>query len=240
MKNLITIIVYSDVNEKHSSTLYDGVELIYSEQNESEKDFLSRAIKGANGKYAVLLNQKFKLADVNSLLNILDKNSPDMVVFVGGTAIKTSIIKGIVKDCKDLFSCFILSVLSCKTVLKSVYLPLTFEKSEAIFNEDSYSGLLLASEEFVKAKAKLSKDVYSHALNSLCARLVTFYLTAMIAIREGKMDKETLISFDSRLKAEIVLYLALEKNFTAGKLSKLRKKDFKISRFTVKKFKKLL
>lgn len=163
-----------------------------------------------------------------------------MVVFVGGTAIKTSIIKGVVKDCKDLFSCFILSVLSCKTVLKSVYLPLTFEKSETLFNEDSYSGLLLASEEFVKAKAKLSKDVYSHALNSLCARLVTFYLTAMIAIREGKMDKETLISFDSRLKAEIVLYLALEKNFTAGKLSKLRKKDFKISRFTAKKFKKLL
>lgn len=240
MKNLLTIVVGCDTDVKHASTLYEGVELIYPEENESEKDFVSRAIKNAKGKYAILLNQKFKFADVNSLLNILDKNSPDMVVFAGGTALKTSVVKGVTKDCKDIFSCFILSVLSCKTILKSVYMPLVFEKSETNFSEDNYSGLLASAEAFVSEKAKVSKDIYSHAMNALCMRLVSFYLFAIIAIHEGKMDSDKLISFDSRLRAEIVLYLTLEKNFTAAKLTKLRKKDFKISRFTVKKFKKVL
>ena len=240
MKTLLTIIVGCDTGEKHASTLYDGVELLYPDENEGEKNFVTRAIKNANGKYAVLLNQKFKFADVSSLLNILDKNSPDMVVFAGGTAIKTSIIKAVIKDCKDVFSCFILSVLSCKTILKSTYMPLTFEKCGTNFTEENYSGLLTSAEAFVTEKAKVSKDIYSHAMNALCVRLVSYYLFAIIAIHEGKMDSEKLISFDSRLKAEIVLYLTLEKNFTAAKLSKLRKKGFKVSRFTVKKFKKLL
>ena len=239
MKNLLTLIIACDTAEKHASSLYENIELIYQE-NESEKDFLIRAIKGAKGKYSVLLNQEFRFADVNSLLNILDKNSPDMVVFAGGTAIKTSVIKTASKDCKDIFSCFILSVLSCKTVLKSVYMPFTFFKSKVTFNNDNYSGLLIAAEAFSEAKAKLSKDVYSHAMNALCARLVAFYLSSMVAIKEGSMNSEELISFDGKLKAEIVLYLTLEKNFTAAKLSKLRKKGFKISGLTAKKFKKLL
>ena len=240
MKKLLTVIVGCDTAEKHASTLYDGIELIYPEQNESEKDFLSRAVKCANGKYAVLLNQEFKFADINSLMNILDKNSPDMVVFAGGTALKTSVIKTVVKDCRDVFSCFILSVLCCKTVLKSTYMPFYFIKSEVNFTEDNYLGLLASAEAFGSAKAKLSKDIYSHALNALCARLVSFYLYAMVAINEGSMDSEKLTSFDGRLKAEIVLYLTLEKNFTGAKLSKLRKKNFKISRLTAKKFRKLL
>ena len=240
MKKLLTIVVGYATDEKHASTLYDGVELIYPESGESEKDLVSRAAKNSNGKYTVLLNQKFRFADVNSLLNILDKNSPDMVVFAGGTALKSSIVRTVVKDCRDVFSCFILSVLSCKTVLKSTYLPFMLSKSEFSFTEDSYSGILMAAEEFSAAKAKLSKDIYSHAMNALCSRLVSFYLAAMVAIHEGNMDSEKLISFDSRLKAEIVLYLALDKNFTAAKLSKLRKKGFRISRFTAKKFKKLL
>ena len=62
----------------------------------------------------------------------------------------------------------------------------------------------------------------------------------MVAIKEGRLESEKLISFDNRLKGEIVLFLALEKNFKAANLTKLRKKGFKISRFTAKKFKKLL
>ncbi len=62
----------------------------------------------------------------------------------------------------------------------------------------------------------------------------------MLAIKCGEVDGEELVKFDGRLKSEIVLYLALEKNFTAAKLSKLRKKNFKISYFTAKKFKKIL
>ena len=240
MKTLLSIVVSYDTGAKHASTLYDGIELIYPEENEPEKDFVARAIKNAKGKYAVLLEKKFMLADVNSLLNILDKNSPDMVIFSDGTAIKTSIMKTVVKDCVDMFSCFILSVLNCKTVLKSTYTPFSFDKSEVKFTENNYEGLLIAARAFVAVKAKLSKDIYSHTLNALCARLVIFYLAAMIAIKEGRWDVENLIEFDGKLKGEIVLYLALEKNFKAAKLTKLRKKGFKISKFTSKKFKKIL
>ena len=240
MKTLLSIIVGYTTDEQHASTLYDGIELIYPEKNESEKEFISRAIKNAKGKYAILVQQKFKLADVNSLLNILDKNSPDMVIFAGGTALKVSVIKNVIKDCKDVFSCFILSVLSCKTLLKSIYMPLMFVKGEVNFTEENYNGLLAASKAFGEAKASLSKDIYSHVMNSLCARLVPFYLYAIVAIHEGSMDKEKLISFDNKLKTEIVLYLTIEKNFTYAKLSKLRKKEFKISWLTAKKFKKIL
>lgn len=240
MKTLLSIVVSNDTGLKHASTLYEGIELIYPEENEAEKDFIARAIKNAKGKYTVLLEHKFMLADVNSLLNILDKNSPDMVMFSGGTAVKTSVMKSVVKDCVDAFSCFILSVLECKTVLKSTYTPFSFDKSEVKFTENNYSGLLIAAQAFVAVKAKLSKDIYSHTMNALCARLVIFYLAAMIAIKEGRWDVENLISFDGRLKGEIVLYLALEKNFKAARLTKLRKKRFKISKFTAKKFKKIL
>lgn len=240
MKNLLSIVVSCATGEKHASTLYDGIELIYPEENEKEKDFILRAIKNAGGKYAVLLEKKFMFADVNSLLNILDKNSPDMVCFTGGTAIKTSIVKGVVKDSADLFSLVVLSVLSCKTVLKSTYMPFSFERREVNFTEANYTGIITAATAFGAAKAKLSKDVYSYVLNALCARLISYYLFAMVSIKEGSMDNETLVAFDNRLKSEIVLYLALEKNFTAAKLNKLRKKNFKISRFTANKFRKIL
>lgn len=240
MKNLLSIVVYCNAGEKHASTLYDGIELIYPEENETEKDFAQRAAKIAKGKYAVILEHKFRFADVSSLLNILDKNSTDMVSFNGGTAIKTSVVKDAAKGCADMFSLYVLSVIGCKTVLKSVYMPFMIDKCELNFTEANYSGILVAAEAFGAAKAKLSKDIYSHALNTLCAKLISFYLYAMIAIKEGAMECEKLTSLDGRLKSEIVLYLALEKNFTAGKLSKLRKKNFKISRFTAKKFRKIL
>ncbi len=240
MKNLLSIVVSCNIGEKHVSTLYDGIELIHSEENETEKEFISRAIKNANGKYTVLLEKKFMFGNINSLLNILDKNSTDMVYFMGGTAIKTSVIRNCVKDCADIFSCFILSVLNCKTILKSDYAPFAFTSTEFAFSDANFSGIMISAEAFGETKAKLSKDIYSHTLNALCARLIQYYLYAMIAISEDKMERDSLVAFDSRLKSEIVLYLALEKNFTYAKLEKLRKKRFKISRFTAKKFKKAL
>ena len=240
MKQLLTIIVGCDTAEKHASTLYDGIELIYPEENESEKDLILRATKLSKGKYTILINETFRLADISSLLNMLDKNSPDMLVFAGGTAIKSSIVKAVAKDCQDVFSCFILSVLDSKSVLKSTYIPFIFDKNKVNFSEANYAGLLTSAERFVALKAKLSKDVYSHALSALCARLIIFYASAMLDIRDGKMDSEVLASFDGKLKAEIVLYLAFEKNFTAANLTKLRKKGFKISWLTAKKFKKML
>lgn len=240
MKNLLTIVVSCETGEKHASTLYDGIELIYPDDGEKESDFVLREVKNANGKYTVLLEKKFRFADVNSLLNILDKNSPDMVCFTGGTAIKTSIVKGVVKDSADLFSCFALSVLSCKTLLKSTYMPFSFEKLEINFTEANYSGIIAAATAFSATKAKLSKDIYSYILNALCARLTYYYLFAMVSIKEGAMESDTLVAFDNRLKSEIVLFLALEKNFTHAKLAKLRKKSFKISYFTARKFRKIL
>lgn len=240
MKNLLTIVVNGNARGNQAASLYDGIEFIYPEKNETEKDFILRAAKNATGKYSILLDQKFRFADVSSLLNILDKNAYDTVSFNGGTAIKTSIVKSAVKDCVDLFSCFILSILSCKTLLKSLYIPFIFESGEIAFTEENYNGILMSAEAFGAMKSKLSKDLYSQTLNALCTRLTSFYLYAMISIKAGSWDGEKLISFDGKLKSEIVLYLALEKNFTAGRLSKLRKKNFKISRLTVNKFKKIL
>ena len=173
MKNILTILVKCDSETSHPSSLYDGIDIIYSEK-ESEKDFVLRAIKNATGKYAVLLEQKFKFANINSLLNVLDKNSPDMVIFDGGTAIKTPIIKGIVKNCEDVFSCVVMSTLSCKTVLKSDYVPFSFDNCETVFTEENYDGLLAAAREFIDVKAKLSKEIYAFAMNALCSRLITF------------------------------------------------------------------
>lgn len=240
MKNLLSIVVNCDAGEKHSSTLYDGIELIYPDENESEKDFVLRALKCAKGKYAFLTEKKFMFADLNSLLNVLDKSSHDMVCFTGGTAIKTAVVEKAAKECADLFSCFVLSVLSCKTMLKSMYSPFTFIKRDVAFDDENYSGILISAEAFGAEKAKLSKDVYSYALTALCTRLVSYYLYATVAIKDGKMERDTLIAIDGKLKSEIVLYLALEKNFSAAKLSKLRKKNFKVSRFTANKFRKIL
>lgn len=240
MKNLLTIVVSCDVGAKHSATLYDGIELIYPEENESEKDFIGRAVKSAKGKYCFLCDRKFTFADVNSLLNILDKNPSDMVSFIGGTAVKTSVVKGAYKDCEDLFSCFILSLLGCKTLMKSVYMPFSLERREVKFTEENYNGILASAAAFGASKAKLTKDIYSHVLDAMCVRLISYYVYAMVAIKDGDMDAEKLIAFDSRLKTEIVLYLALEKNFTAGNLNKLRKKGFKISVFKANKFRKIL
>lgn len=240
MKILLTIVVNGDIGTKNAPPLYDGIEIIYPDENESEKDFIVRAIKNAKGKYAVLADRKFMLADLNSLLNILDKNSADMVSFTGGVAIKLSLVKNAVKDCTDLFSCLILSVLGCKTVLKSLYTPFVFSKYQPVFSEANNAGIFLSAEAFSSAKASLTKEFYSYCLNTLCNRLITYYLYTMLEIKSGEVDSEELVKFDGRLKSEIVLYLALEKNFTAAKLSKLRKRNFKISYFTAKKFKKIL
>ena len=54
------------------------------------------------------------------------------------------------------------------------------------------------------------------------------------------MNVDGLAELDGTLKAEIVLYLALEKKFTASKLHKLREKGYRISFLTERKFRKLL
>ena len=238
MKTLLTIVVCNEAGKEKALTLYDGIELIYPEENETEKDFLTRAFKTANGKYSLVCVNKFRFADVQSLLNILDKNAADMVNFMGGSVLKTSTLKNVVKDCPDAFSACVLAIMESKAMLKTVYTPFIFEKGAVTFNDDNTEGMLLAASEFKKVKAKLSKEIYSYVFDLVCARLVDFYLYAMLAIKDGKFEAEKLVSFDNKLKAEIVLYLALDKRFTYGNLQKLRNKEFKISYFTAKKFRK--
>ena len=110
MKILLTVVVCGNGADGRSAPLYDGIELIYPDGGEGVKDFLARALKTAKGKYTVVLDTKFLFADVQPLLNIIDKNTADMVCFNGGIALKTAVLKNVVKDCADSFSCRILGV----------------------------------------------------------------------------------------------------------------------------------
>lgn len=236
MKTLLTIVA---CNESGPCEGADGVEFLYPEQGEKQKDFLLRAAKSAKGKYVVLC-ESARIAETAQLLSIIDKNASDLLCFTGGAAIKTSVFKSGVKDCTDLFSCRVLSVLGCRSILKTTYTPLYIKKSANTFTSDNIDGLLCSAETFGKCKAKIEKEIYSYASNMICDRLVKFYMYAMLAIKEGNMSLNELTAVDSKLKAEIVLYLALEKRFTAGKLHKLRDKNFKLSPLKTMKFKKLL
>lgn len=238
MKILLSLAVCKP--DKRTESLYDGIELLYPEENESEKDFLVRAVKAAKGKYTVICDRNFSFADVQPLLNIIDKNAADMVCFTNGAAIKTSLFKTVAKDCTDAFSCRVLGVLACKNLLKTIYNPFRFDKVNGKFRDENITGLLRSAETFGKVKAKLTKEIYSYASTLLCDRLVIFYMYAMIAIKEGDFEAEKLIEFDNKLKAEIVLYLNLEQKFTAAKLNVLRGRGFKISGFKANKFRKIL
>lgn len=237
MKTLLTIVVCCG-SEKAADV--DGVEFIYPEQDEKQKDFLTRAAKIAKGKYTVICESQAETFETGQLLSIIDKNPKDLICFEQGCAIKTSVIKSCVKDCKDAFSCKVLSILECKSILKTVYTPLTFGKTDNAFDGESINGLICCAEMFGKCKSKIEKEIYSYVSSMICDRLVPFYMYAMLAIKEGTMKPDELAELDGKLKAEIVLYLALEKKFTAAKLHKLREKGYKISYFTAKKFKKLL
>lgn len=238
MKNLLTIVAYAA--KPDSDAEYEGIDFIYPEEGESEKNFLTRAIKGAKGKYTFVSSVGVRLADIKSILNVLDKNNADIVNFAGGAILKTSDFKSVVKDCPDAFSLLVLAALECKTTFKTLYAPFTFERARTTFTDDNTDGMLLAASEFKKAKAKLQKEIYSYVFDLLCLRIIDFYLYAMLEIRAGRLESEKLIEFDNKLKAEIVMYLAVEKRFTFANLDKLRSKGFKISYFTAKKFEKRL
>ena len=219
---------------------YEGIELIYPVENEEMRAFLSRAVKNAKGKYTLVSVNKFNYADVQSVLNILDKNTADLVNFMGGTILKTSDLKSVVKDCPDAFSLCVLAAMQGKTTLKTVYIPFTFSKSAVTFNDENIEGMLLAATEFAKVKAKLTKEIYSFVFDLLCQRIIEYYLFALLEIRDKKIEAKKLIEFDNKLKAEIVLYLAVDKRFTYASLQKIRDNGFKISFFTAKKFRKQL
>ncbi len=140
MKILLTVVVSADVARSNSDTLYEGIELIYPEEGESGKEYLSRAVKAAKGKFTVIADRKFLFADVQSLLNIIDKNTADVVSFLGNIAVRTAVLKGI-KEFTDDFSLTLLGILGSKTVLKTVYNPFNFEHKAHAFTEENTTAL---------------------------------------------------------------------------------------------------
>ncbi len=232
MKKLLTIVVYGQSDGGRSDTLYSGIELIYADGG------LQNAVKQAKGKYLIIENRTFLFKDVKPFLDALETTSQDIVRFNGGNAYKSSLFKG-VADKDDCFAFCALAAMNAKTTAYFEYAPFVFSASRSDYEKEE-RGLLLLCNEFKRVKAKLSKEVYSFVFDLICERLLLFYTCALIAIREKRLAADKLSEFDKNLKEEIVLYLALDKRFTGGKLVKIRNKGFKISGFACRRYKKML
>ncbi|MDE5728695.1 MAG: hypothetical protein K2I20_00780 [Clostridia bacterium] len=59
-------------------------------------------------------------------------------------------------------------------------------------------------------------------------------------IHKNEISADELKELDLKLKQNIVLYIAMQKRFTAANLQKLREKNFKINFLTFNKLKKSL
>lgn len=237
MKKVLTIAVFADGMQK-KQPMFDRLELIFHNKGEKGTDFLSRCSKNAKGKYIILAERLFTFGDVHNFCDALESANQDAVLFDGGAAFKLSVLKGVdFKTCGDAFCAKELTLLNCKTVLKTRLTPLIF-KGE--LPQTECEALKTVCSEFQKVKGKLNKDVYANAFDTIVDRLVHFYIRSILAVREGTLEPEKLIEFDKKLKSMIVLYLALEQKFPVSNLQKFRDKEFKISGLTARKLKKYL
>ena len=232
MKKLLTIVVYGQSDDGKNDTIYDQIELIYADGG------LQSAVKQAKGKYVLIENRTFLFNDVQPFLNALDTATQDVIRFNGANAYKSTLFKG-VADNGDCFAFCTSAAFNAKTVGYFEYAPFTFSAADWNYEKEE-TGLLQVCREFKRVKAKLSKEVYAFSFDLICDRLQLFYTHALLVIRAKTILAEQLSEFDKNLKDEIVLYLALDKRFDGGKLSKIRKKGFKISYFTARRYKKLL
>lgn len=239
MKKLLTIACFaaSDVIKSFNG----GVELFYTDINENRDDFFVRAVKQAKGKYIVFIDREILSADLLPLLQIVETSRADIIAFRDGAAIKVNVLKGVdPKLIYDSFCCNLYAAFNSKSIFVSDCRPFKFAYYENAYDDKTAVCILNGITTFKKVKAKLPRAVYTYSFEILCSQLISFYVSNIIAIKEGKISADKLIDFDKKLKSEIVLYLALEKRFTAAKLNKLRAKNFKISGWTAKKFRKFL
>ncbi len=235
MKRLLSIIAFAGT----TCDVPDNAEIIKPDKNATFGDFVKAALKRAAGKYVLLADCNFALSDMGSFLCEIKSCDADVIAFDGGICFKPALIKGI-KRTENLSAIEIFAVISAKSVYKTQIKPLTFFKSSVEYSESLHNALKEAVEEFTREKAKLAREVYNFAFEMLIKRLTEFYMVAMLKMRKDAAAGESLCEFDKALKANVVLYLALEKRFPYGGLSKLREKNFKISFFTARKFKKYL
>lgn len=239
MKKVVSIIVCK--NTQCVPTEPDGAEILYTEENRGFSEIVQNGVKQAKGKYLILCGQGFEFSDIDGLLNVAGASNADIIAFDGATAFKTQLFKSFLPD-GDKATAEILAILSAKSIEKSNLKPFVFEKTtdNLHYSEKTAQELSLALKEFKKCKSKLPKEVYTYAVDVICAKLNTFYAGAMLAVRNKQLTVEALREFDALLKDNVVLYLAMDKRFTPANLGKLRKKNFEISFITAKKFEKFL
>ncbi|MDE6001308.1 MAG: hypothetical protein K2G96_03185 [Clostridia bacterium] len=236
MKKLLTVVVFNETAQNYDELRYEAAEIISCK----EPAEFQRALKKANGKYTVICGNA-QINNLQPLLSLTDDANADIIAFDVRAAIKTSAIKGADgTDNADMFLSTVSAAMQCKSVLKSDVAPFTLIKNEVAPCADRCGGILKACLSFKEVKAKLAREVYNFVFENLCAELVNFYACALLEIRGGSYSAEQLTEFDAKIKDEIVLYLALEKRFTAAPLKKLRDKQFKISFITANRLKKLL
>lgn len=240
MKQIVTIIVCEKLNKEIDSP-QNGLDIMYTDEDRTCAEIIHGGVKQSKSKYTVLVDSDFTLLDADVFLQAAESSNADILTFNGGYCFKTSILKGLdLDDCGDRYSAEIFAALASKSVAGLDIQPFRFTGTHTPYSEETKVRLMRCLDEFKVSKAKMPKDVYSFAFDMILGRLVTFYLTAILAVRAGETTAESLIEFDLKLKENIVLYLALEKRFTAADLKKLRENNFKISFFTANKFKKLL
>ncbi len=235
MKRLLSIITSADT----TCDVPDNAEIIKADGKAPFGDFIKAAIKRAAGKYVLLTDCNFALCDLGGFLCEVKSRDDDVIAFDGGTCFKPALIKGI-KRTENLSAVEIFAAMSAKSVYKTHLKPLEFFKSPVEYSKSLHTALKEAVEEFAREKAKLAREVYAFVFETLIKRLTEFYMAAMLKMRKDLAVHDPLCEFDRTLKDNVVLYLALEKRFPYVNLSKLREKNFKISFFTARKFKKYL
>lgn len=237
MKKVVTIAVYQSGATKNQS-LFDRLEMIFPDDGETKSQFAARCAKTAKGKYLIFAEREFSFADAHNFTAVLEEANADIVTFKGGAALKLTAFKSVnFALCEDEFCATVLTCLNAKSLINAKIAPITYKNDMPI-----PEGNLIAEicEEFQKIKAKLNKEVYAYTFDLISDALVKFYIKAILAVRNGELEREKFVCFDNKLKTMIVLYLAVEKKFPVSKLQKLREKDFKISFLTANKLKKFI
>lgn len=235
MKKLLTIVVCDGTQDVNTENFNENIEITVAEQGN-----VSQAIKNSKAKFTFVSDCGISAAETDFFLETLREANTDMVLASDVCAVKTSVLKDCDLKNADAFTYNAFGAMNCKTLKRIRCVPFMTEKQKLDCSDKTTHNLLCVAEEFKKVKSKLNKDIYAYVFDTLCDRLVTYYMTAVLAVKDGDLPAEKLIEFDNRLKGEIVLFLALEKRFTATKLQKLREKGFKISGLKARKFRKLL
>lgn len=237
MKNLLTVAVCELPHEKPSASLFDGVELRYRSEQQDAATFLRGVAKTTKSKYTVIVDGDFSFADLQPFLDAAEKRNADILTFQKGYCFRSALLRGLnPKNIGNRYCTELFAAMSAKSLSRTGLTPFRFRGVNTAYSTEAQENLSAALKAFGENKAKMPKEVYTFTFDILCARLASFYMSAMLAIRRKEISADRLIAFDAQLKENIVLYLALEKRFQAAKLNKLRGKNFAVSFLTAKKF----